>query len=1074
MMKFSRARIVRQVATLAAILSLPNIVPAQITTATLTGTITDSTGAAVAGAGIVVTNTETAQARATTSDAHGGYVIASLPNGVYRAKVTAPTFKTAVSDGIVLKVGTSSVIDFSLSVGAVAEAVTVNGTESQVATTSAELAMVVDQTQIRDIPLNGRNFEQLILLAPGVQPVASSGKAAFLGRNDTYSISGARNEGQAILLDGTDIQGYWQHGSGAGTVGTSLGVEAVQEFQTLVGIYGAQFGGNGSAINSVTKSGSNVTHGSVYDYFRNSALDSRNFFDQPSLKKPGFKRNQFGGTLGGPIRKDRLFFFTNYEGLRQSLNETYVAILPDANAHNGDVPCNPSQGLPCNSKGLTHVGVSPSMQSLLNLLPIPAASASSGGLGSYFSVGSQPATENYTNSRLDFTPSEKDSLFLRYVYDQAQLVDPFAVSAVLGFSQTSTNANHYLTLEERHLATSNLINLVRASYVRLNGAAPRITGQPALAFYTGGALGQVQIPGGSQVGGGLFGGFRQIQNKYTFSDEIYYASHRHSIKVGASVARVQTASNLDFLAGGYYLFPGLAQFLLAQPFFYEGPQLNSSSLPEDYGTRYFRELNYAFYVQDDWKLNDRLTVNIGVRYAPGSNPTSPVNNLHQIVDPPNGDGSITLVQHPFASNPELKNIDPRVGFSYDPFGNHKTAIRGGFGTYHEPYAARTYGPSFNLTDPYNLSTQVSIPGAGMPPIAYGHPFQGLANGGAGQVSVVNALSYQTRTTPYMMQYSIGLERQIADQTVLGATFVGNRGIHLGVQRNLNPPVRTLNSSGVYVMANSNNRLNNNYGTLDYIVPGATSDYKGLQTYLHRNLTRSLQAQLNYTFSRCNDDASASTAGEALNGTLDQTDPYNIHADDGPCTFDIHHNVSGNVIYLLPFKSNRLAAGWSLSGAVFANSGQPFSVYDSYDQANLGDGQGYSRPNLVGDPTRGGTVAGNSGCAAPATVHTASYWYNPCAFALQTAGTLGNEQRNRLAGPHFADFDLALLKETKVSEHVSAQFRAEGFNVLNHPNFALPNLAGFSDFTGVPNSAAGQITATVTNSRQVQLALKVRF
>jgi hypothetical protein len=1057
-----------------AMLILPSCVLAQTTTATLTGTITDPTGAAVSAAGIVVTNTETARVRVTTSDARGSYVLADLPNGVYSMKVTAPSFKTAVSTGIILKVGTSSVIDFSLALGAVAEAVTVNGAESQVATTSADLALVVDQTQIRDIPLNGRNFEQLILLAPGVQPVASSGKAAFLGRNDTYSISGARNEGQAILLDGTDIQGFWQHGSGAGTVGTSLGVEAVQEFQTLVGIYGAQFGGNGSVINSVTKSGTNVVHGSVYDYFRNSALDSRNFFDQPSLKKPGFKRNQFGGTFGGPVRRDRIFLFTNYEGLRQALNETYVATLPDANAHDGDVPCNPAQGLACNSQGLTHVGVSPSIQSLMNLLPVPAASASSGGLGSYYSVGSQPATENYTNSRADFTLSQKDSLFARYVYDQAKLVDPFAVSAVLGFSQTSTNANHYLTAEERHLATNNLINLARASYVRLNGAAPRITGQPALSYYTGGALGQVQIPGGSQVGGGLFGGFRQIQNKFSFSDEVYYTVHRHSLKAGASVARVQTASALDFLAGGFYMFPGLAQFLLAQPFFYEGPQLNSSNLPEDYGTRYFRELDYAFYLQDDWKLSGRLTVNIGVRYAPGSNPTSPINNLHQIINPPNGDGTITLVSHAFARNPELKNIDPRFGFSYDPFGDHKTAIRGGFGTYHEAYTARTYGPSFNLTDPYNLSVQVSIPGTGMPPISYGQPFQGLANGGASQISVVNALNYQTGKTPYMMQFSIGVERQIDSQTVVGVTYVGNRGVDLGVQRNLNPPVRTLNSSGVYTMLNSNNRLDNNYGTLDYIVPGASSDYNGMQSYVHRNLSRSLQAQLNYTFSKCNDDASTYTAGEALNGTFDQTDPYNIHADEGPCTFDIRHNFSGNVIYLLPFKGKWPASGWSLSTAVFANSGQPFSVYDSYDQANLGDGQGYSRPNLVGDPSKGGAVTGNSSCTAPANVRTSTYWYNPCAFALQATGTQGNEFRDRIAGPHFADFDLALLKETKVTERVTAQFRAEGFNVLNHPNLALPNLVEFSDFTGVPNSAAGQITSTVTNSRQVQLALKVRF
>jgi hypothetical protein len=1049
---------------------------AQVSTASLNGVVTDVQAAAVPGAAITVINTGTGQQRSTATDTSGHYVLEDLASGSYKIEVKASSFKTALLNNIVLQVGTPRTLDFNLTPGEIAETVTVQGSNSTIATSSPELATVVDQQQVRAIPLNGRNFEQLIQLAPGVQPVASAGQNAFIGRNNTYSISGSRNEGQAILLDGADIQGYWQHGSGAGTVGTSLGVEAIDQFQTLVGVYGAQFGGNGSAINAVTRSGTNSFHGSLYNYLRNDVFDARNYFDVPSLAKPVFRRNQFGGTLGGPIIKDKLLFFVNYEGLRQMLNETQGAVVPDANAHAGYLPCSVSPGTTCLTSGahagFTYVGVSSAIQPLFNLLPIPTQS--SGGLGQIYTVGRQPANEDYVNARVDYTLTPKTSLFARYVYDYANLTDPYATSPVPGFSQLSHNGNQYLTLEARRIASDRLIYLTRFNYVRLTGTATSPLNTPALNFYTGDVEGLVQIPGGSQVGVGVVGNDIQNQSKYTLAEELYYTRGRHSIRAGASAVFVQTKSLLDFQAGGFYAFSGLAQFLQASPFIFEGPVVDSSGNPERNGTRNFREYDFLLYAQDDWRVSNRLTLNVGLRYVPETNPTSPDNNLQAIIAPPSGTGTFTAVPAAFATNPELKNIDPRLGLSWDVRGDHRSVVHAAFGIFHEPYTARSYGPAYNLSSPYNLGTQIYIPGTPLPPIVYGHPFQGLPNGGAGQPSISNALPYQTNVTPYMMQASLGVEHEILPNTVLNVSYVHSTGVHLMVQRNLNPPVRSVTSTGASTFASSQNTLNRNYSTLGYVVPGATSNYNALQAYVRHNLSHGFQTQLNYTWSRCMDDASSAFAAESFNGTFDQTDPYNVHVDYGRCAFDIRSTFSGNAIYQLPFKGNRLIEGWSMSGVVFANTGQSFSVYDSYDQANLGDTQGYSRPNRVGDPTRGGTVAANPTCVAPAKVQTINAWYNPCAFQLQAPGTLGNERRDTNNGPKFTDVDLSFVKDTKLTEKFNAQFRVEGFNIFNHPNFGLPNLVGFADPTGVPNAAAGQINSTVSTSRQIQFALKLRF
>ncbi|HEY7389944.1 MAG TPA: carboxypeptidase regulatory-like domain-containing protein, partial [Bryobacteraceae bacterium] len=383
-----------------------------VTSGTVLGTVTDSAGAVVPNASVQVKNTATGQTQQVQTDAQGRYTVPDLPIGNYEAQASAQGFRTTLRTGITLTVGAQAVVDFSLSLGQSQQTVTVEAEVSQVDTLSTAVSSHVEQQQINDLPLNGRNFTDLVTLAPGVSggsQIGNGGANLLYGTENNFSVSGARSEGQAYLLDNTDIQGFWSHGSGSGVMGTTLGIEAISEFSVLTNTYSAQFGGNGAVVNAASKSGTNSLHGSAYEFLRNSALDARNFFDGSSV--PAFRQNQFGGSLGGPIKKDKLFFFVNDEELRKSLGQTFVALVPDANVHNGIV------------NGV-QVPINPAIAPILALYPLPTTTLS-GGVGSIPEVDSTVGNENYLLTRIDYNLSAKDSLFVRYVRDSGNIVYPF-------------------------------------------------------------------------------------------------------------------------------------------------------------------------------------------------------------------------------------------------------------------------------------------------------------------------------------------------------------------------------------------------------------------------------------------------------------------------------------------------------------------------------------------------------------------------------------------------------------------------------------------------------------------------
>jgi Carboxypeptidase regulatory-like domain/TonB dependent receptor-like, beta-barrel len=1018
-----------------------------VTSATLQGTVTDSGGAIVPNASIQVKNVATGQVQQVTTSGQGRYTVSELPIGDYEAQASAAGFQTTVRRGITLTVGQQAVVDFSLMVGQSQQTITVEAQVSQVDTASTAVASFVEQKQINDLPLNGRNFTDLVTLVPGVSgggQIGNGGANLLYGTQNNFAVSGARAEGQAYLLDSSDIQGFWAHGSGSGVMGTTLGVEAIAEFSVLTNTYSAQFGGNGAVVNAVSKSGTNTFHGSGYEFLRNSALDARNFFDGTSV--PAFRQNQFGATFGGPIKKEKLFFFVNDEELRKSLGQTVVALVPDANVHNGIV------------NGV-NVGVNPAVAGILALYPLPTTAVAPG-VGSINEVDTTTGNENYLLTRVDYNLSAKDSLFVRYVRDYADIVQPFLGSPLPPrWPEVGNTRNQFATIEWRRLISPSVVNLLRFSFTRSKESDVQQNPDQtnALDFFPDRHQnGGVNITGLSAMGTSIYAPLQETQNKFPLADDVIWTHGTHSIKFGGLFSRVQSNFQQQGWWGGFYTFPSITAFLQATPSLFQGPE---PGLTDSY--RDFREIEVDGYVHDEWKVASRLTLNAGLRYEFVTDPTTNVHALNAIINPPFG--TYQPVKNVFKSNPSLRNFDPRVGVAWDPFGDHKTSIRVGAGIFFDPIRARSYASGYYFNPPYAL--------AFIPLPQFPNPFPGALPPPAGLVAV----DYNTTQTPRMYQWNFNVQRELFGSTTLTVGYVGSRGVHLYGARDINP-VEPTTVGGVQVFGvptaslpgksptaigiTPNPRLNPAAAALSSEAPVGDSSYNSLQVGLNRRFSHGVQSQLSYTWSKCMDDASG-TYG--LEGGIPWSYPLNGSFDRGRCLFDRPQVLKWSGLYALPFTQNILVKGWQLSGNLTAQSGSPWNVTVGFDQA--GDAvAGSERPNLVLPEDQ--AIVGN-----------VSHWANPAAFSLPAPGTFGNLQRDFLPGPGIVTFDFATMKETQIKERFRLQFRAEFFNLFNHANFSLPNASAFVQAAaggGTPNPTFGKITSTTTSSRQIQFALKLMF
>jgi len=1013
---------------------------AQTTTATLSGTVTDSSGASITGTEIQVRNNETGATRTVKTDDSGRYTAPGLAPGDYEAEASKLGFSSELRKGIVLTVGSQSVLDFSLKVGQQADTVTVAGEGSQVETTSAAISNLVNQRQIAELPLNGRNFQQLILLAPGAN-LAQTQTNGLYGKGDYYSISGGRPVGLSMLLDGTDILDYYQHSTGAATLGTSLGIDAIAEFQTLTNTYGAQFGGNGGVMNAVSKSGTNSFHGSVFEYLRNSALDARNFFDGSST--PPFRRNQFGGSIGGPIKKDKAFFFFNYESLLQSLGVTTTALVPDANARKGVL------------KGVTYPLTALQRQILAVFPASPLTSAT--GIVTVPQVATQTTLENYFLGRFDYAFSDKDSLFVRMVSDRAEFTNPFAGSVIPLWPDFGKSPNTFITAEERHIFSPTIINVARASvtitdnHAASTGSNSFMNWVPENVNVPNPQNGTLNIAGLSGIGGYLNDPFRTLQYRYTLYDDVFWTKGAHSFKLGVSAQRLQTLFSLGFLQQGTYTFNSLQLFMQGTPITYRGVLPGYSD-----SIHWYREYPITTYFNDDWKISSHVTVNLGLRYSYDTNATTLTNNIKQIIDPPKGTG-YAPIQHVFANNPNVRNFDPRIGIAYDPFKDHKTSFRAGFGIFHTVLAPRDWAGCLAAHDPLVTGLVNNPP--------FPNPFANSTNKPLPSDSTCTY--YGIDTAPYNMQWNFGIQREILKDTILNVAYVGAGGRHLMMARDFNPPIPTTDVNGLLHFANSvngnpvpNKRLNPLFGMLVNFNAEGSSGYHSLQVNLNHRFAHNFQAQAAYSWSHSIDNTSGSYAGE-MGGPIEN--PYDASWDRGNSRFDARHSLRINGVYTLPFHRNRLVNGWGISGIFSYVTGLPFSATDGFDSGNVGTA--VQRPNLNPGFTAESIITGDP-----------KQWFNPAAFSLPPLGVLGNLGRDTLRGPGLVDTNISVTKDLsipKISEQFALQFRGEVFNIFNHPNFAIPS-AGVFTGSGGPNPSAGLITSTTTTSRQIQFSLRVRF
>jgi len=1038
---------------------------AQETTGAISGTVTDSSGAVLSGANVVVLNDDTGVSRTSVTDSAGHYSALSLSLGNYRVTATQSGFQTQVRTGIQLTVGRESVVDLTMAVGTVTQTAVVTGEAPLVETTSASLGSLVDDRAIRDLPLNGRSYDQLAETQPGVTlfdagPPTTS-QPFTTGTAKRYSVGGQRPSGNLFLLDGTNIDDVG-NGTPGGAAGTNLGVDTILEFKIFTSAANAEYGHSyGSIVTAVTRSGSNQLHGTAFEYIRNSDLDARNFFDVLGNSPPQFRRNQFGGVLGGPIKKDRTFFFMGYEGLRQVLGTTDTAVVPGPQARQGILPTGT-------------VTVNPVMAPFINLFPLPNSRLLSDGTGIFLSAPSVVTNEDNFMVRVDHQLNDKHAIFARYTWDNDGVTNP---SAIPGFAQDVASRRQYATLQANSIFSPTMLNNIRFAVNRtvqsfvagVPSDAPSLVPDQlfgAIGIGPGslGTTGNTITPLGLNSGDGPAAWwFNTIQT----ADDFTHNAGKHTLKFGVDVERSRENIERDTAGRGDYAFASLTTFLTGTPS-YTTQATPQGQIPY-WGVR---QTLVGVYFQDDYRVTSRLTLNLGLRWEGITNPYDVKGQMAQL--PNAATSTSTVVANEFFTTGK-NNWGPRFGLAWQLNSSGKTVLRIGSGIYYNQLLAWVM-PNAMRNPPF-FGTFLG----NNPPFPNGYLINptSLTNVGTGTIVIKTTSPFLK--TPVDDQYNVSLQQQLFRNTIVQVSYSGNKAMHQAENYEADSAIPTTGANGQTFYPVGDPRQNPAWNGVLLTTTNGKAEYNSATAMVRQRFSSGFQGQFSYTYGNAMALPTGTNSTESSHSQYVLLNPQNAMQDWSLDDANARHVAVFTFTYQLPFRVDSKAFGtivngWTLDGIGSFRSGQPFTAYLGASVSRNLATQFAERPNLKPgfspNPTSG-VSAGCAGIAAGTSLGTATNWFDPCAFSVPAAGTYGNLGRNTLIGPGLSDVDLAVNKTFTLRERIKTTFRFEMFNIMNHTNLGVPTTTALTS-SGAASPSAGLITYTATTSRQLQFALRIAF
>jgi hypothetical protein len=1109
---------------------------AQVAGGTLSGNVTDPSGGSIPQAKLIIKNIATGVERTVTTNSDGFYTAPNLLPGEYQVSTSAKGFDTVKNMGLAMTVGEQRTYDVVLKIETAANRVEVTTDAPAVQVTSSEISATVNATTVRELPLNGRSWTDLAALQPGVDAIqtqpsfATGSDRGNRGFGQQMTISGARPQQNNYRLDGVSLNDY-ANGAPGSVLGGNLGVDAIQEFSVLTSNYSAEYGKtSGGVVNAITRSGTNDFHGSAYEFLRNSALDAKNFFESGSASKAPFKRNQFGGAIGGPIVKNRTFFFADYEGIRQSKGIPNFDFVPSPAARLGNLQSGT-------------VTVDPAVQKYLALYPVPKPSECTAGADICQTVvnGQQVVNENFVTTRVDHKFSDKDGLFGTYLYDKTPYNSPDSFNNV---GLNTLSARQIVAVEETHSFTPIFINAVRlgfnhehvdndASVKAINAAAA----DASLGAFAGRDAAVVNVTGLASMSGGVGGlpTYLYRWNSFQGYDDAFYNRGKHSIKFGVAFERMLLQVTALTDPNGIWFFtgspscasassPGLCSFLTNQPFKFQGGVV-SSLTPRD-----LRQSIVGTYVQDDWRWKPNFTLNMGLRYEMATVPTEihgKIANLRNLTDAQAVCGTVVAgcaSQGSFFSNPTLKNFEPRLGFAWDPFHNGRMAIRGGAGLFDVLPLPYQFILLTTQSAPFFQYTALKV---GDPSLAQPLTFPLVA---AADITNNKLRSTYVEPNPkrnYVAQWNLNLQYQLLPNLAAMVAYVGSRGIHQPFRVDeADLVIPTLTSSGYLwpqVDVNGNlitgpnagnppNTINPEFGSVRGMFYDGRSYFNALEMQLAKRMSHGFQVQGTYTWSKSVDTSSATVAGDAFGNSISSLNYFDLRLTRGLSDFNVGRTLVLNGTWNVPSAKSFagparwLTDGWELGliftvsdgvpfTATWGTGGDPAGTLSSDDFAypnrlsgagcstltNPGNPSNYIKTQCFAVPTAPSPAFFNANCdPAPPTVG------GPPPLPMQCFNLRGNAGRNIMIGPGITNLDFSVFKNNhikRISETFNVQFRLEMFNIMNHPNFAPPGPGDGNtdifDATGTslaPTSGgpAGVLLRTTIPERQIQFALKFIF